>query len=107
MSVTTTANARVVNLRQTLAEYELHHSETSANPSTGSPAPPPNPLATASTNNPSDWDVAHRRVPDYRPVRRENLDEERNTYNNNIERTFVWVMLNGVGLQSVSRKLIL
>ena len=101
MSVTTTANARLVTLRQTLADYELHHSEVNANPSTGSPAPGPNPSASVSANNPPNWDRNHRRVPPYRPVRHENYDAERNTYNNNVERAFVWVMLNGVGLQSV------
>lgn len=103
MSVTTTANARTVTLRQTLAEYELHHSETNANPETGRPAPDAHAVPVATTGNPPDWDTTHRRVPPYRPIRQENLNTEgRNEYNNNIERTFVFVMLNGVGIQSVS-----
>jgi hypothetical protein len=105
MSVTTTANSEVVTLRQTLAEYELHHSETNANPEVGSPAPAPNSVPVDTGGNPAGWDTTHRRVPDFRPVRRENINEEgRNVYNNGIERAFVWTMLNGVGVQAVRSK---
>jgi hypothetical protein len=102
MSVTTTANSEVVTLRQTLAEYELHHSETNPNPEVGSAAPAPNSVPVETNGNPAGWDTTHRRVPDFRPVRRENINEEgRNVYNNGIERAFVWTMLNGVGVQAV------
>ena len=102
MSVTTTSNARIVNFRQTLAEYELHHSETNPNPEIGLPAPEPNATAEATVSNPPNWDTTHRRVPPYRPVSLENYNEERNTYSNNVERVFIAVMLNGVHMQSVS-----
>ena len=102
MSVTTTANARIVSLRQTLADYELHHIETNANPELGLPAPQPNATPEPVVSNPPNWDTTHRRVPPYRPVRIENYNEERNTYANNVERIFIAVMLNGVHMQSVS-----
>jgi hypothetical protein len=67
MSVTTTANASVITLRSTLAEYELHHSEVNPNPEgEGQPAPPPNTQPDiASENPPVEWDTSHRRVPPY------------------------------------------
>jgi hypothetical protein len=101
MSVTTTSNARVVSLRHTLADYELHHSETNANPEIGLPAPAPTAAVDPAVENPPDWDTMHRRVPPYRPLRRENNNEERNTFSNNIERGFIAVMLSGVHMQSV------
>ena len=102
MSVTTTANSRVVSLRHTLAEYDLHHSETNSNPDIGLVAPDPNPQSAAAVQNPPNWDTTHRRVPPYRPVQPGLNNEERNSYANNVERGFIFVMLRGVHMQSVS-----
>ncbi|KAK3680331.1 hypothetical protein LTR37_021330 [Vermiconidia calcicola] len=105
MSVTTTANSRVVSLRHTLAEYDLHHSETNSNPDVGLVAPDPNPESAAAVHNPPNWDTTHRRVPPYRPVQPGLNNQERNSYANNVERGFIFVMLRGVHMQSAGSHL--
>jgi hypothetical protein len=92
MSVTTTSNARVTAARHYLADYDLHHSQPSANEA--SPAPAPNAHPAPSTNNPADWEDQWRRVPAYRPAVNQ-VDEQRNTYTSEVERNFVRVMFGG------------
>lgn len=94
MSVTTTDNARITSVRHILADYELHHSEPTDE--AAAPAPPPNETSGPDTgSDPPGWDREHRRVPPYRPVQNQR-DEQRDTYQNEIERNFVRVMFAGV-----------
>lgn len=96
MSVTTTQNAVTYNTLSVLADYELHHSDTS------DPAPAPNSHPALASQNPPEWPTDHRRVPNYRPINRDLDQSQRRIYNNNVERAFVTVMLRGVWLNAVS-----
>jgi len=96
MSVTTTDNARVTQLRHVLADYDLHHGQPSD--SDAAPAPAPNEHALpsdASVNAPPGYDRPWRRVPAYRPIVQQ-VDEQRNTYTSEVERNFVRVMFGGM-----------
>lgn len=101
MSVTTTDNARVTAVRHLLADYDLHHSQ----PPEGEAQPAPEPDGQASsattTSNPVDWETEWRRVPSYRPVQNQ-LDDQRDVYNNEIEHNFIRVMFGGVWMMAVS-----
>jgi hypothetical protein len=100
MSVTTTDNARVTTVRHLLADYELHHSQPPEEEQRS--APEPNLLDNpTSTNNPPDWQRDWRRVPPYRPVQNQ-VDDQRDVYNNEIEHTFIRVMFGGVWMMAVS-----
>lgn len=99
MSVTTTDNARITNLRHVLADYELHHSEPTQ--SEAQPAPAPNEHDDPVASNPAGWATEWRRVPAYRPVQNQR-DEQRDTYTGAIERNFVRVMFGGVYTMAVS-----
>lgn len=101
MSVTTTANARVLTTANYLADYDLHHSQPSPSESAAAPAPNSTSAAVSSTGNPEDWETQWRRVPAYRPVQN-NLDEMRTTYTSEIERNFVRVMFGGEFFLSLS-----
>ena len=103
MSVTTTDNARITTVRHLLADYDLHHSQPSLDES--SAAPEPNFQGIRSESNPTDWETQWRRVPAHRPVDPSLLEGDRNTYTNNIERTFIRVMFGGVHMQAVSLKM--
>lgn len=95
MSVTTTDNARVTSLRHYLAEDDLHHSQPSDEQSAPAPAPDAHPPAVdAPANDPPGWQDQWRRVPAYRPVNHQ-LDEQRNTFTNEIEHNFIRVMFGG------------
>ncbi|KAL1582225.1 hypothetical protein WHR41_09074 [Cladosporium halotolerans] len=95
MSVTTTANARMVATRHYLADYELHHSQ----PENPISAPAPNEQKPLSENNPPGWEDQWRRVPAYRPAQNQ-LDEQRTTYTSEVERNFVRVMFGGVSMMA-------
>jgi len=82
---------------QTLADYDVRHSGNPEHPRTPEP-PNPQTEVSPSVENPEDWDSEHRRVPAYRPVDRSRLGPERPDGVNAIERTFIFTMLNGVGL---------
>jgi len=95
MSVTTTDNARMVTVRHMLADYDLHHSqpadsEAAPAPETNEPSLPPQ----THENDPEDWERRWRRVPAYRPTVNQ-VDEQRNTYQNAVEQNFVRVMFGG------------
>ncbi|TKA69892.1 hypothetical protein B0A55_07523 [Friedmanniomyces simplex] len=105
MSVTTTDNARLITVRQALGDYELHHSQPSE--AEGAPAPAPNthPLPpNTPTSNPAGWEDQWRRVPAYRPANNQ-LDDQREVYQNEIEHTFVRVMFGGVNMMSTASHL--
>jgi hypothetical protein len=99
MSVTTTANPLTYTLQSTLADYDLHHSDSpdsSIDQSLNThPAPPTH-------GNPSSWPTEHRRIPEYRPINTELDQSERRVFLSGVEQVFVGVMFTGVYLQSVS-----
>ncbi|KAK1822757.1 hypothetical protein LTR12_002896 [Friedmanniomyces endolithicus] len=100
MSVTTTDNARLITVRQALGDYELHHSQPSDAQAAPAPPPDPHPLPpNASTSNPPGWTDQWRRVPTYRPTNNQ-LDDQREVYQNEVEHTFVRVMFGGVNMMS-------
>jgi hypothetical protein len=101
MSVTTTANTTTQSILHVLADYELTHSgegqQTSA-------VEPPNPRNTNEerAENPEWWPEDYNAIPPYRPINY-NLDRESRPWAQpGIETAFVWTMLNGVGVVSVS-----
>lgn len=98
MSVTTTDNARITEIRHVLADYDLHHSQPSEEEA--QPAPEPSAQEASIANNPPDWETEWRRVPPYRPIQNQ-LDEQRNSYNNAIEQNFIRVMFGGVFMMAV------
>lgn len=98
MSVTTTANPVSATVLQALTDYDLHHSGAPETPGTPSP---PNQQSTVHAETPENWDREHRRVPPYRPIDRSLLGPERPDGVNGIERTFIYLMLNGVGVVAV------
>ncbi|KAK3642052.1 hypothetical protein LTR56_010923 [Elasticomyces elasticus] len=100
MSVTTTDNARLITVRHALGDYELHHSQPSD--AEARPAPPPDshPLSNnSSTTNPPGWEDQWRRVPAHRSTNNQ-LDDQRDVYQNEIEHNFVRVMFGGVNMMS-------
>ena len=99
MSVTTTDNARITNLRHVLADYELHHSEPAAEQAETAPAPNAQESVPIDANPPG-WVTEWRRVPAYRPVQNQR-GEMRDSYNNAVERTFISVMFGGVYAMAV------
>lgn len=99
MSLTTTDNPLTYATVRLLADYDLQHSDIPEGTTPAAPNPHPAP---ANVENPPDWETNWRRVPAYRPADPEIDFEFRNTYNNNIERAFLWHMFRGVRLVSVS-----
>lgn len=97
MSVTTTANPATYNLQSVLAEYDLHHTEETHDPSLNAH---PNPNTSA--QNPSHWPTDHRRIPPHRPINTALDQSERRVYLNTGEQVFVGIMFTGVFLESVS-----
>lgn len=101
MSVTTTENRLYYNTVDILRDYDVHHTnaeEREPLDSTLNEHPIPEPAS-----NPEGWPTDHRRVPPYRPVNRELNQEERAPFGRNVvEGTFIFLMLNGVRINSVS-----
>ncbi|PWO22601.1 FabG, Dehydrogenase [Pyrenophora tritici-repentis] len=100
MSVTTTANPATYNLQSVLAEYDLHHTEETHDPSLNAH---PNPNSSA--QNPSHWPTDHRRVPAYRPINTALDQGQRRVYLNTGEQVFVGIMFTGVFLESAVSKI--
>ena len=99
MSVTITETPPSTEVRPILADYRLYHSQPPDEEA--EPAPEPNEQILPPVNNPSTWETEWRRIPPHRPVRNQ-LDEQRNTYNNVMEQSFIWAMLHGVEMMGVS-----
>lgn len=99
MSVTTTANPIHYNVQTILADYDLHHSDSTGDIDTSLNT---HPSPQTQQQNPSDWPTEHRRVPAYRPINTELDQSERRVYQNGIERAFIAVMFTGVFIESVS-----
>ncbi|KAK0254062.1 hypothetical protein B0A54_05470 [Friedmanniomyces endolithicus] len=100
MSVTTTDNARLITVRQALGDYELHHSQPPDAQAAPAPSPDAHPIPPdAPASNPPGWTDQWRRVPAYRPTNNQ-LDDQREVYQNEVEHTFVRVMFGGVNMMS-------
>lgn len=100
MSVTTIAPPVSRAVLQALADYDVHHTGNSEQP--GQPEPPnAQPELVTVTQNPEDWDTDHRRVPNYRAVDPSRRGPERPDGVNAVERTFIYLMLNGVNIVAV------
>ena len=100
MSVTTTENPIYYNTAEILRDYQVYHSNT--DPSDGvdtSLNAHPNPAS----QNPENWPTDHRGIPAYRPINY-NMDlEARGGWGRNgVERTFIFLMMNGVRFNGVS-----
>ncbi|KAB5563072.1 hypothetical protein GE09DRAFT_1219654 [Coniochaeta sp. 2T2.1] len=109
MSATTTDNAVTTTLQADhLQDYNIRLTGGGGGDSTQLQQRPagPNtdnrPPQQGAVENPSWWDDEHRQVPPYRPVNR-NLDLEQRPWGSNpVESAFVFHMLHGVWLNSVS-----
>ena len=99
MSVTTTQNPVSQTVLHLLTDYELHHSgETTADGGLEAP----NARNAETSQNPEWWPTNYRRIPDHRPINR-HLDKSlRPNGTNPIEMWFIFTMLGGVTLKSVS-----
>ncbi|KAL2409293.1 hypothetical protein ABEF95_005731 [Exophiala dermatitidis] len=104
-TVATPTSAQItpsLTLAATLADYELHHSDspTQASSSEGRV------LARVSDpGNTPTWDTTHRRVPSYRPINRSRDPRETRVYNNPAERVFISVMFTGVFINATAAKI--
>lgn len=109
MSVTTTDNPITTTLQQDyLQDYNIRltgGSSSSDNELSGHQthiSPPNTDNHPQAVQNPSGWYDQHRDVPPYRPVNT-NLDREQRPWGSNaVESAFVFHMLHGVWLNSVS-----
>lgn len=97
MSVTTTDNARITTLRHVLGGESSHRQPTDEE---AGAAPAPNQQNEIAAGTPEGWETEWRRVPAYRPAQ-DQRGEDRDTYNNAIERNFVRVMFGGVYAMAV------
>lgn len=104
-AVQTSSVGHALSLDETLQDYTLHLSASSPD------AVEPNALdldapgtqIVQTHQNPPNWPTDFRRIPPYRPINH-NLDlSERPNGSNTAELIFVFVMLNGVRLQSVGK----
>ena len=102
MSVTTTQNPTTYTLAQTLAEYELHHSEGPEDSEQQTAPPNPRESAPSTENNPAGWEAEYRRVPPHRPTDTTLDFASRDITNNGIERFFITNMFQGIWIVSVS-----
>ena len=106
MSVTTTDNPITTTIQQDyLHDYNIRLTGGSDSvEATQQPPAPPNTDNRPSprVENPAGWQDQHRDVPPYRPVNR-NLDREQRPWGSNpVESAFVFHMLSGVAVNSVS-----
>lgn len=103
MSVTTSTNTVTQSVLHALTDYDVHHS---GNPAVAETPEAPNSRndTAAGANQPPNWPSNHQRVPAYRPIDRtlNNDPEERPAGSNAIEGLFIFTMLNGCRINSVS-----
>ena len=103
MSVTTSTSTVTQSILHTLTDYSLHHS---GNPETAEVPEAPNGRDNAAVgrNQPQNWPDNYQRIPAYRPIDRtlNQHPEERPAGSNTIEGLFVFTMLNGCSINSVS-----
>jgi hypothetical protein len=99
MSVTTSTNTVSQTVLHLLADYELHHSGDFVEPGI---VEGQNSRPESRSSNTEGWPTNHRRIPDRRPIDR-NLDRDlRPAGSFFMETCFIWTMLGGVTINSVS-----
>jgi hypothetical protein len=99
MSTTVVTTSELENVLQ---NYKIHLTGQSSTTSSSSQEPQ---MRAISSQNPPNWPVDYRRVPDYRPVDTTRDVEGRPNGNNGLERGFLTVMFTGVFLNAVRRNL--
>ncbi|TGO52898.1 hypothetical protein BOTNAR_0311g00090 [Botryotinia narcissicola] len=99
MSATITDNPITISSRQTLAEYDIHH--TGDDRGMNDMIVPPNTSnIPGNVNNPSSWPQDQYRIPNYRPINRHLIAAERPNGSNGAERVFITLMFTGVSLNA-------
>lgn len=99
MSVTTTENPVSQTVLHLLTDYELHHS---GDATIAGAVEEPNSRELPTSENPEWWPTNYRRIPDHRPINR-HLDKSlRPGGTDPVEVWFIFTMLAGVALKSVS-----
>ncbi|KAF5870409.1 uncharacterized protein Bfra_009795 [Botrytis fragariae] len=99
MSTTITDNPITTYSRQTLAEYDIHHTGDDGEindiivPSNTSDIP-------ENVENPVSWPRDQYRIPNYRPINRHLIAAERPNGSNGAERVFITLMFTGVSLNA-------
>lgn len=102
-STTTTQTVPRYSIARTLADYDLHHSEATAETKrTEEGDQNTRSDSTEQGNNPSTWEREYRRVPPHRPVNRELDVASRSITLNGVETFFVYNMFNGIRIVEVS-----
>ena len=107
MSVTTTSNTAYYTTVQTLRDYDLMHTGPENDSASSGGVEDITKLSSDSSqqqeqqSNPPGWTTDHRRVPNYRPIRHNTEVFEAGQLQHPAERTFIWVMLHGVGINAV------
>lgn len=102
MSATATNNSIAISMQQTLADYKLHVSGETDTNSLGSTIENV-PSKTTQVSNPHSWPRRHNRIPNYRPINRNNMDSvERPNGSNGAEKVFITIMFTGVATNAVS-----
>jgi hypothetical protein len=104
MSVTTNTNTVTQSILHTLTDYDVHHSGNPEIPETPEAPNGRNDVAIR-RNQPENWPTNYQRIPAYRPIDRTLNDhpEERPDGSNPIEALFIFTMLNGCRINSVSK----
>ncbi|TGO33095.1 hypothetical protein BHYA_0267g00120 [Botrytis hyacinthi] len=104
MSATITDNPITISSRQTLAEYDIHH--TGDDRGMNDMIVPPNTSnIPENVNNPSSWPRDQYRIPNYRPINRHLIAAERPNGSNGAERVFITLMFTGVSLNAGAAQL--
>lgn len=104
MSTTITDNPITISSRQTLAEYDIHHTGGDRGMN-GMIVPPNTSNIPESVDNPSSWPRDQYRIPNYRPINRHLIAADRPNGSNGAERVFITLMFTGVSLNAVSQPL--
>lgn len=98
MSTTSTTTVTAQEIQSVLTDYKIHLTgDNSANEELIPTHAP------AIAENPSNWPMNHRRVPDFRPIDRNRGVEERPNGSNPFEQGFLIVMFTGVVANAVSK----
>ncbi|KAF7925154.1 uncharacterized protein EAE98_007242 [Botrytis deweyae] len=99
MSATITDNPITISSRQTLAEYDIHH--TGDDRGMNDMIVPPNTSnIPENVDNPPSWPRDQYRIPNYRPINRHLIAAERPNGSNGAERVFITLMFTGVSLNA-------
>ncbi|TGO07807.1 hypothetical protein BTUL_0244g00040 [Botrytis tulipae] len=99
MSATITDNPMTISSRQTLAEYDIHHTGD-GRAMNDMILPPDTSNIPENVDNPSSWPRDQYRIPNYRPINRHLIAAERPNGSNGAERVFMTLMFTGVSLNA-------